>query len=70
MHELAVLSVGADGQKREVADVEGIQPGQAATFVTDLKPSPYELACLIGPGEQRSSFDHYQKGMHTSFIVR
>ncbi len=70
VHELAVLSVGADGQKREIADVEGIRPGGGGELVVELKPGRYELACLIAPGEAGSTADHYQEGMHTPFVVR
>ncbi len=68
-HELAVVSVGADGQRHEVADVEGLKPAQEAQFLVDLRPGQYELACLIVPGEAGSTVDHYQTGMHTPFTV-
>jgi uncharacterized cupredoxin-like copper-binding protein len=69
-HELAVLSVGADAQRREVADVEGLKPGEEGQFLVDLAPGSYELACLIVPGEAGSQVDHYQLGMHTPFTVQ
>lgn len=70
-HEIALLSVGADGSKKEVADHEGIKPGASGDFTAkNLKPGKYELACLIAPGEEGSTEDHYQKGMHTEFIVK
>jgi uncharacterized cupredoxin-like copper-binding protein len=68
-HELAVVSVDANGQKHEVADVEAIPPGGSGEFVVTLQPGHYELACLIAPGEAGSQVDHYQVGMHTPFTV-
>ncbi len=70
-HEIALLSVGPDGQKHEVEDHEGIKPGTDGSFTAkNLKPGKYELACLIAPGEEGSTVDHYQQGMHTEFIVK
>jgi uncharacterized cupredoxin-like copper-binding protein len=69
-HELAVVQVDADGNKREVADVEGIEPGKTREFTADLKAGRYQLACLIAPGEAGSVVDHYQQGMHVDFIVK
>jgi uncharacterized cupredoxin-like copper-binding protein len=69
IHELAVLSVGADGSRREVADVENIDPGKSGEFTVSLQPGRYELVCLIAPGEAGSTVDHYQQGMHTAFTV-
>jgi uncharacterized cupredoxin-like copper-binding protein len=70
VHELAVISIGADGKREEVADVEGLRPGASGEFVARLEPGTYELACLIAPGEEGSTVDHYQMGMHTPFSVR
>ncbi|MDA0364431.1 MAG: hypothetical protein O3B31_03135 [Chloroflexi bacterium] len=62
VHELAVLRVGADGQKHEVAEIENVGPATDGEFVADLEPGNYELACLIAPGEAGSTVDHYQQG--------
>lgn len=70
VHELAVLSTTAEGSKHEVAEAEGIKVGQKAQFTAKLKPGRYELACLVAPGEQGSTVDHYQQGMHTAFTVK
>lgn len=70
VHELAVVAIGADGQKREVAELEDVAPGTGGEFVADLARGTYELACLIAPGEAESTLDHYQQGMHTKFTVR
>jgi uncharacterized cupredoxin-like copper-binding protein len=70
-HEIALLSVGADNGKKEVADHEGIKAGADGSFTAkNLKAGRYELACLIAPGEEGSTVDHYQQGMHTEFIVK
>ncbi len=70
VHELAVLSVAADGQRRPVKEIEDIEAGKSGETVAGLKPGEYELACLIAPGEAGSSVDHYQQGMRTAFTVR
>lgn len=70
VHELAVLSVARDGQKRELAEVEGLKAGETGEFIVALKAGRYELACLTAKGEWGSTEDHYQKGMYTSFTVR
>jgi len=69
-HELAVVQVDADGNKREVAEVEDVGAGTKAEFTADLKAGRYELACLLVPGEAGATVDHYQQGMHTEFIVQ
>ena len=69
VHELAVLAISGDGQRREIADVV-VKPSATDEFVAELRPGRYELACLIAPGEAGSTEDHYQKGMYTSFTVR
>lgn len=69
-HELAVVQVDADGNKREVAEVEGVAVGGSPEFTANLKAGRYELACLIAPGELGSTVDHYQQGMHVEFIVK
>ena len=69
-HELAVVQVDADGNKREVAEVEDVEKGTNAEFTAKLKAGTYQLACLIVPGEAGSTMDHYQQGMHTEFIVK
>jgi uncharacterized cupredoxin-like copper-binding protein len=70
VHELAVLTVDDDGNKRPVAEIEDIAPGESGKTAVTLKPGRYELACLIVPGEAGSTVDHYHQGMHTSLTVR
>ena len=70
IHELALLSVGSDGTKRELAEVEDVTVGSEGEFEAALKPGQYQLACLLVPGEAGSTVDHYQQGMHTDFTVR
>lgn len=69
VHELAVLSVSADGARRELAEVEDLGVGKTGSFTVKLKPGTYELVCLLVPGEAGSTVDHYQQGMHTPFTV-
>jgi hypothetical protein len=69
-HELAVVSIGSDGQKREVAEIEDLGAGKKGSFSAKLKPGRYELACLLVPGEAGATADHYRQGMHTEFIIR
>ncbi len=70
VHELAVVSVSAKGDKKEIADVEGLKPGETGELVVALKAGSYQLACLIAKGQENSPEDHYQKGMYTAFTVR
>ena len=70
VHELALLEVKAEGQLHEAADVESIKPGATGSFTATVKPGRYQLACLIAAGEQGSTVDHYQQGMHTEFIAK
>jgi len=68
-HELAVLALGENGEKFEVAEVEGLAAGASGEIVAQLEPGKYQLACLIGLGEEGSTVDHYESGMHTEFTV-
>ena len=43
--------LNADGNKREVAEVEDVEKGTNAEFTAKLKAGTYQLACLIVPGE-------------------
>jgi uncharacterized cupredoxin-like copper-binding protein len=69
VHELAVVRVKDDGSLDELGDVEALTPGKTGSFTLDLPPGHYQLACLIAPGEEGSTVDHYQQGMHTDFTV-
>jgi iron uptake system component EfeO len=69
VHELAVVQVDPDGNRREVAEIEDVTVGSTLEFTADLEPGNYELACLLVPGEAGSTEDHYQQGMHTAFTV-
>ncbi|MEZ4503298.1 MAG: cupredoxin domain-containing protein [Dehalococcoidia bacterium] len=68
-HELAILAIGENGERFEIAEVEGLEPGQSGEVVATLEPGTYQLACLIAPGEAGSTEDHYASGMHTEFTV-
>ncbi len=70
VHELAVVQVGPDGNKRVVAELENVVVGSTVELTRDLKPGHYELACLLVPGEAGATVDHYQQGMHTAFTVQ
>jgi uncharacterized cupredoxin-like copper-binding protein len=69
VHELAVIQVDPDGNKREVAEIEDVAVGSTLDFTTKLAPGHYQLACLLVPGESGATVDHYMQGMHTEFTV-
>ena len=69
VHELAILKVDG-GKKTEVKEIEDIDPGKGGRVTVKLSSGQYELACVIAPGEAGSMADHYQQGMHTTFVVR
>lgn len=69
VHELAVVRVKDDGSLDNLGEVEALTPGKTGSFTLDLPPGRYQLACLIAPGEEGSTVDHYQQGMHTDFTV-
>jgi iron uptake system component EfeO len=69
VHELAVVQVDPDGNKREVAEIEDVGVGSTLDFTTKLAPGQYQLACLLVPGESGATVDHYMQGMHTEFTV-
>jgi hypothetical protein len=68
-HELAVLKIKPDGSFENLGEVEAIGPQQGGAVTLDLKPGAYQLACLIAAGEEGSTVDHYQQGMHIDFAV-
>jgi iron uptake system component EfeO len=69
VHELAILRIeGSD--KKNVKEIEDIDPGKTKSTTVNLKAGEYELACVIVPGESGSTVDHYQQGMHTTFRVK
>ncbi|MBI5285711.1 MAG: hypothetical protein HY874_11515, partial [Chloroflexi bacterium] len=68
-HELAVLKVKDDGSFENKGEVEPIGPEQGGAVTLDLEPGAYKLACLVTKGEEGSTVDHYQQGMHTDFRV-
>lgn len=69
-HELAMLLVGADGEKREVAEIENVCRSWNANSWPISSPCSYELACPIAPGDAGSTVDHYCVGMHNTVTVR
>jgi len=69
VHELAVLQVQDDGSFENMGEIEDIAAGESGTVVIDLPAGPYQLACLIIPGEAGSTADHYKEGMWTEFTV-
>ena len=76
-HQLVVapLEAGAkDGQNKygkPLLNVTDLKPGDTKTQDVELTPGTYELACLIvedlGGGK---SANHYEKGMHTTVVVK
>ncbi len=70
VHELAVLRVKDDGTFENMGEVEGLDPGGSGSVTLDLAKGKYQLACLIVPGEDGSTVNHYQQGMHTDFEVK
>ena len=69
VHELAVLSVSEDRGFDVVGEIEDIPAGVSGTVRLRLEAGAYQLACLIVPGEEGSTTDHYQEGMWTAFTV-
>jgi len=69
VHELAVLREAEDGALENEGEVEDIAPGETKVLTVDLTPGKYQLACLIAKGQAGSDVDHYQRGMHTEFVV-
>jgi len=69
VHELAVLKVSEDGGFDVVGEIEDIPAGVSGTVRLRLEAGAYQLACLIVPGEEGSTTDHYQEGMWTAFTV-
>jgi uncharacterized cupredoxin-like copper-binding protein len=69
VHELAVVQVDPDGNKRAVAEIEDVGVGSKLDFTAKLEPGHYQLACLLVPGESGATVNHYQQGMHTEFTV-
>lgn len=70
VHELVVLRVRADGTKQNTGEVEDLKAKTSGEIVLDLPAGRYELACLIAKGEEGSTVDHYEAGMHIPFEVR
>jgi uncharacterized cupredoxin-like copper-binding protein len=71
VHEIALITLNADGSRHEIEDHEGLKPGESGDFtVKNLKAGKYELVCLLAPGQFGSTVDHYQQGMHTEFTVK
>lgn len=70
VHELAVLRVRDDGTLQNGGEVEDLKPTTSGEIVLDLPKGKYELACLITPGEEGSTVDHYKEGMKLAFEVR
>ncbi len=69
VHELAVLRVKDDGKFENTGEVEDIDPGKSGEVVLDLPKGRYVLACLITPGEEGSTVDHFKQGMRLDFEV-
>jgi uncharacterized cupredoxin-like copper-binding protein len=69
VHELAVLEVRGAGGFDVIGEIEDMPPGARGSVRLKLEAGSYELACLIVPGEEGSTTDHYAEGMHTAFTV-
>jgi uncharacterized cupredoxin-like copper-binding protein len=69
VHEMAVLRVKSPGSFSQMGEVDVLQPGQHGSLTLDLAPGIYRLACLVVKGQEGSTVDHYQQGMHTDITV-
>ncbi len=69
VHEMEVLRVKSSTSFEPVGEVEILKPGEHGSVTLDLSPGTYRLACLVTKGEQGSTVDHYQQGMHTDITV-
>jgi uncharacterized cupredoxin-like copper-binding protein len=70
VHELAVLRVRDDGSLQNGGEIEDLKPSTSGEVVLDLPRGKYELACLLVPGEEGSTVDHYKEGMRVAFEVK
>lgn len=70
VHELAVLRTKPDGSFDNTGEVEDLKPGASGSIVLDLPTGRYVLACLIVPGQEGSTKDHFKEGMKVDFEVR
>ncbi|MGE5595646.1 MAG: cupredoxin domain-containing protein [Hyphomicrobiales bacterium] len=70
VHELAVLRVKDDGDFENMGEIEDLDPGADGEVVLDLPKGKYVLACLIVPGEEGSTVDHFKEGMRVDFEVK
>lgn len=70
VHELAVLRIKDDGTLQNGGEIEDLKPNTSGEIVLDLPKGKYELACLLAPGEEGSTVDHYKEGMKVAFEVR
>lgn len=69
VHEMEVLRFKSATSFEPIGEVEILKPGESGSVTLDLEPGTYRLACLVTKGEQGSTIDHYQAGMHADITV-
>lgn len=69
VHELAILKKESDGSLENLGEIEDLDPGTDGTIILEMEPGDYVLACLIVPGQEGSTVDHFQEGMQVDFTV-
>lgn len=66
VHEFVIVQDGI-----ELDEIEGILPGERRVLKFAFEPGTYELACLRVDRQAGGTLeDHYDLGMHTTFVVR
>ena len=70
-HELVICADScAEGEVAELAEVEDVSAGIVRSFIVDLEPGTYELACLIEETEENGEVEnHYELGMRRTIAV-
>lgn len=69
VHDLQVLRKSGDGTWDLVGQVRNLGMGEAAALELELEPGEYELACTVVEEIGGQAISHYEKGMHTPFVV-
>lgn len=71
-HELEISSrAGRDIPDEAIlGEAEDIGPEETKAFTVDLKPGTYELACRLQDTKANPPFNHYDRGMFTTFSVQ
>ncbi len=69
VHEMEVLRIKSDTSFVPLGEVPPMKPGDHGAVTLKLAPGAYRLACFVTKGEQGSTVDHYQMGMHADITV-